>query len=55
MIRKISGITLVVVGGIMIIVLLTYGGPIFPHIIGPVLLTGIGGVLLSKIGSRRSV
>ena len=46
MIRKIIGIALLVIGGLIALVLLTYGGPIFPHIIGPIALTIIGSTIL---------
>ena len=46
MLRKIIGITLLVVGGFFIIVLLTYGGPVWPHIVGPITLAVIGLILL---------
>ena len=53
MVRKIIGITLLVVGGFFIIVLLTYGGPIWPHIIGPITLTVIGAILLVLKGKTK--
>ena len=46
MARKIVGIILLVVGGLGIIVLLTYGGVVFPHIIGPSVLAVLGAILL---------
>jgi hypothetical protein len=46
MARKIVGIILLVVGGLGIIVLLTYGGAVFPHIIGPSVLAILGAILL---------
>ncbi len=45
MIRKIIGTTLLVIGGLLGIVLLT-GGLIWPHIVGPITLVVIGAVLL---------
>ncbi len=47
MAKKIIGTILFVVGGALIVVLLTYGGPVFPHIIGPGLLVLIGAILLT--------
>ena len=47
MIRKIIGTILIIVASIIFIVLLTYGGPIVPHIIGPITLTIIGVILLT--------
>jgi len=46
MLRKIIGITLLVVGGFFIFVLLTYGGPVWPHIMGPSTLAVIGAIVL---------
>jgi hypothetical protein len=46
MARKIIGTVLLVLGGFVMIILLTYGGPIFPHIIGPAVVALIGGGLL---------
>ncbi len=46
MIRKIIGMILLIVGGLLIIVLLTYGGSVFPHIIGPIALAAAGALLL---------
>ncbi len=49
MIRKIIGAVLLAIGVLLIFILLTYGGPIFPHIIGPVALSVIGtGMLFFK-------
>ena len=53
MLRKIIGITLLVVGGFFIIVLLTYGGPVWPHIIGPITVTVIGAILLVFKGKTK--
>ncbi len=44
--RKTIGAALLVLGGIGMIVLLTYGGPALPHIIGPTPVAIIGLVLL---------
>ena len=42
MMRKNIGIALILVGGFGMIVLLTYGGPVLPHIVGPATLAVIG-------------
>ena len=42
MFRKIVGGLLLGAGVFFIIVLLTYGGPVFPHVIGPAALSLIG-------------
>ena len=44
--KKMIGAVLLVLGGIGMIVLLTYGGPVLPHIIGPTTVAIIGLVLL---------
>ena len=44
--RKIIGTALLVLGAIGAIVLLTYGGPALPHIIGPTTAAIIGLALL---------
>jgi hypothetical protein len=46
MIRKILGTILLVIASLVIIILLTYGGPVFPHIIGPITVAVIGAALL---------
>jgi len=46
MAKKIIGTVLLVLGGLVMMILLTYGGPIFPHIIGPAVVALIGGGLL---------
>ena len=53
MLRKIMGITLLVVGGFFIIVLLTYGGPVWPHIVGPITLAVIGLILTLLKGKTK--
>ena len=53
MLRKIIGITLLVVGGFFIIVLLTYGGPVWPHIVGPITLAVIGLILILLKGKTK--
>lgn len=42
MTRKNIGIALLLVGVFGMIVLLTYGGPVFPHIVGPIIVTAVG-------------
>jgi hypothetical protein len=44
--RKTIGIALLVIGGLGMVVLLTYGGPVLPHLIGPTTVAIIGLVLL---------
>ena len=46
MIRKIIGAVLLVLGVFVALVLFTYGGPIFPHIIGPLVFVSIAAYLL---------
>ena len=46
MTRKIIGTVMLVIGVLGIIVLLTYGGPVLPHIIGPTALAVIGAIIL---------
>lgn len=46
MARKIIGTILLLVGGLIAIVLLTYGGPVFPHIVGPIAFVTVGAFLL---------
>jgi hypothetical protein len=46
MTKKIIGIVMLVIGALGIIVLLTYGGPVLPHIIGPTTLAVIGAIVL---------
>lgn len=56
MVRTIIGWALLAVATLITLVLLTYGGPVFPHIIGPVVLALLGGgVLLTKKLSRRDI
>ncbi len=51
--RKTIGTALVVVGGALIVVLLTGGGPILPHIVGPSILAVIGVILLTIKGKTN--
>jgi hypothetical protein len=46
MVKKVIGISLMVLGSFIALVLFTYGGPIFPHITGPVLLLSVGAALV---------
>lgn len=52
MARKITGITLLIIGGLLGFVLLMYGGPVLPHIIGPVVSITTGLLLLNA--TRKS-
>ncbi len=47
MLRKIVGIGLLVVGAFIFLVLLMGGGPLFPHVIGPLVLAVVGVILLT--------
>jgi hypothetical protein len=53
MIRKIIGTTLVIVGVVVAVLLLTYGGPILPHIIGPITGMVVGVALLAYKGKAK--
>ncbi len=53
MVRKIIGTTLLIVGGLLGFVLLMYGVPILPHIIGPIVLIMIGVFLLAAKGKSN--
>jgi hypothetical protein len=46
MFKQIIGAVLLIVGVFIALVLFTYGGPIFPHIIGPVIFVTSGATLL---------
>ena len=46
MLKKVIAIILLVLGVFVALVLFTYGGPIFPHLIGPIVFVTIGMVLL---------
>jgi len=46
MVRKGIGVVLVVVAAVIAFMLVTGGGPLIPHIVGPITLTVIGVVLL---------
>jgi predicted membrane channel-forming protein YqfA (hemolysin III family) len=51
MVRKAIGIILMIAAGVLAIMLLTYGGPIMPHILGPITLA-IAGVLFLAIRKK---
>jgi len=46
MLKKGIAIFLLVLGVFVALVLFTYGGPIFPHILGPIVFVGLGAFLL---------
>jgi hypothetical protein len=46
MFKKVLGTILLVIGVFIALILFTYGGPIFPHIIGPVVFVTLGASLL---------
>ena len=46
MLRKIIGTILVILGVLGIVILIFGGGPILPHIIGPITLTIVGTLIL---------
>ena len=54
MVRKIIAFALFIIAGLIALVLLMSGSPLFPHLSGPVLLALVGGILLSPLGVRRS-
>lgn len=49
----ILGTLLVLGGGFLAALLLTGGGPIFPHIIGPIILVGVGATLI--VVTRKAI
>ncbi len=53
MIRKTIGTILIIVGGVLMVLLLTGGGSILPHIIGPGSLAVIGVILLATKGKAN--
>ncbi len=54
MVRKIIAASLFIVAGLIALVLVMSGSPLLPHMIGPVLLASVGGILLSPLGAKRS-
>jgi hypothetical protein len=53
MIRKTIGTILAVLGAAMAIIIFTGGGPILPHILGPIILVTVGVVLFVVKGTAR--
>ena len=53
MIRKIMGTILVILGGLGVVVLVFGGGPILPHVLGPITLAGVGTIVLAHKGKGR--
>ncbi len=53
MTRKIIGTVLLVIGVLGCIILLTYGGPVLPHIVGPIVVTAIGLVVFFYKGKAK--
>ncbi len=53
MLRKIIGIGLVVIGVFVFFVLLMSGMLVFPHVLGPLLLTVTGAILLLYPGKTK--
>lgn len=51
MIRKIFGGILAFIGVLGVTLLLTGGGPLLPHIVGPLVLIGVGLLLLLMKGA----
>lgn len=53
MTRKVVGTVLLVIGVLGCIVLLTYGGPVLPHIVGPMVVAVIGLVVFFYTGKAK--
>ena len=53
MTRKVIGTVLLVIGVLGSIVLLTYGGPVLPHIVGPMVVAVIGLVVFFYTGKAK--
>ena len=53
MIRKIIGTVLLLAAGFIAAILFTYGGPVFPHISGPIVVGAIGAFVL--VYKRKAV
>jgi len=47
MLRKVIGTILIVLGGLGILLLISAGGPILPHVIGPAILAVVGTLVLT--------
>ena len=45
--KTLAASVLIVAGTVILIVLLTYGGPVFPHVAGPAVLLAVGVMLLA--------
>ncbi len=54
MLRKIIGTIFIIVGGLGIVVLVFGGGPILPHIIGPITLVVVGTLVLTLKRKAKS-
>jgi hypothetical protein len=52
MVKKIIAYVLLGIAVVVATVLFTYGGPIFPHISGPIVMVVVGGVLLLVPGKK---
>ncbi|MEP7288591.1 MAG: hypothetical protein ABI947_22795 [Chloroflexota bacterium] len=48
MIRKAIGTILLIVAGVITVLLLTGGGPLVPHMVGPITLAVVGVILLTR-------
>ncbi len=53
MIKKSIGVILILVGAVILIALLTGGGPMFPHVVGPAVL-GITGITLIVLPQKTA-
>ena len=54
MLRKIIGTIFIILGGLGIVVLVFGGGPILPHIIGPITLVVVGTLVLTLKRKAKS-
>jgi hypothetical protein len=45
MFKKVLGAILLVIGVFIALVLFTYGGPVFPHLAGPMVCVTVGAIL----------
>jgi hypothetical protein len=55
MLRKIIGTTLLILGGLGIVLLVAAGGPILPHAVGPAVLVVAGTLLLLFKGKAKGL
>jgi len=46
MVKKIIGTILLILGVFIALVLFTYGGPVLPHLVGPIVMAAIGLILI---------